>query len=45
VKFDWKTVLILSFVTLGLVMLLAYREITKPKKVVPVEYIFLNTNF
>jgi len=43
--FDWKTVLMLSFVALGLVLILAHREMTKPQKAVRVEYKFMNINF
>jgi len=42
--FDWKTILLLSFVVLGLVTILAHREMTKPKKAPRVEYKFYNLN-
>ena len=43
--FDWKTIMLLSFVVLGLVVVLAHKEITKPKKAPRVEYKFMNINF
>ena len=43
--FDWKTILMLSFVVLGLVVVLAHREMTKPVKAPRVEYKFMNLNF
>ena len=42
--FDLKTILLLSFVALGLVTMLAHREMTKPKKPPRVEYKFMNLN-
>ena len=41
---DLKTILLLSFVALGLVTVLAHREMTKPKKAPRVEYKFYNLN-
>lgn len=41
---DLKTILLLSFVVLGLVTILAHREMTKPKKAPRVEYKFYNLN-
>ena len=43
--FDWKTIMLLSFVVLGLVVVLAHKELTKPKKAPRVEYKFMNINF
>jgi hypothetical protein len=43
--FDWKTILLLSLVALGLVVILAHREMTKPEKAPRVEYKFMNINF
>ena len=42
--FDLKTILLLSFVALGLVTVLAHREMTKPEKPPRVEYRFMNLN-
>ena len=42
--FDLKTILLLSFVVLGLVVVLAHREMTKPEKPPRVEYKFMNLN-
>ena len=42
--FDWKTIMMLSFVVLGLVTILAHREMTKPEKAPRVEYKFMNLN-
>ena len=41
---DWKTILLLAFVVLGLVAVLAHREMTQPKKAPRVEYKFYNLN-
>ena len=41
---DLKTILLLSFVALGLVTILAHREMTKPEKPPRVEYKFMNLN-
>ena len=43
--FDWKTILMLSLLGLGLVVNLAHREMTKPEKAPRVEYKFMNLNF
>jgi len=43
--FDLKTILLLSIVVLGLVAILAHREMTKPVKPPRVEYRFMNFNF
>jgi len=42
--FDLKTILLLSFLALGLVTILAHREITKLEKPPRVEYRFMNLN-
>ena len=41
---DLKTILLLRCVVLGLVAILAHREMTKPKKAPRVEYKFYNLN-
>ena len=43
--FDWKTILMLSLMVLGLVVILAHREMTKPEQAPRVEYKFMNLNF
>ena len=43
--FDLKTILLLSIVVLGLVAILAHREMTKPEKAPRIEYKFMNLNF
>tara|TARA_Y100000310_G_C20573434_1_gene759228 strand:+ start:640 stop:774 length:135 start_codon:yes stop_codon:yes gene_type:complete len=43
--FDWKTIMLLAFLALGLVTILAHREMTTPKKAPRIEYRFMNTNF
>ena len=42
---DLKTVLLLALVALGLVAILAHREMTKPVKAPRVEYKSMNFNF
>ncbi len=42
---DIKLILVMSLILLGLVGTLLYREHTKPKKPVKVEYKFYNMNF
>ena len=39
-----KTILLLALVVLGLVAILAHREITKPDKPPRIEYKFMNLN-
>ena len=43
--FDLKTILLLSLMLLGLVAILAHREMTKPVKAPRIEYKFRNLNF
>tara|TARA_Y100000034_G_scaffold105351_1_gene132619 strand:- start:423 stop:569 length:147 start_codon:yes stop_codon:yes gene_type:complete len=40
-----KTVLLLSFIVLALVVIMAHKEYTKPEKPVKVKYEFFNYNF
>jgi len=41
---DLKTILLLACIVLGLVLILAHREMTQPKKPPRVEYKFMNLN-
>ena len=41
---DLKTILILSLVVLGLTVILAHKQLTKPEKPPRVEYRFMNLN-
>ena len=42
---DIKTILLLAIVALGLVVILAHREMPTPEKAPRVEYRFMNINF
>ena len=41
---DYKTILLLSLVVLGLVAILAHRQLTQKEKAPRVEYRFMNLN-
>ena len=41
---DYKTILLLSLVVLGLVVILAHRQLTQKEKPPRVEYRFINLN-
>ncbi len=41
---DLKTILLLSLVVLGLVAILAHKQLTQPEKPPRVEYRFMNLN-